>query len=506
MAALLGLTEVMPLTPLDFTAPQNYIVKVFSFPFRSGAEKDRLEAVEFLKTRLERVFTLFPFLGGLIIHAKEGELPRLVYSKGRPNVDRHGLPDNLKVFSYQVLDCSQFPWTFEQLSELGNPADLMKKDLFWLVPKSDPAPGDELPPIRLRATFIKGGLLLGFSFHHGVMDGGGTVEFLQCFAKGEAVDDVESLTKHKAEFIKLARKFADTTPVDLRSMDGYDFTAQAPPVPPKAEGKIFSFSSTTANSLHKECLAHLRAQQGPNAFISVTDVLCGLLWFHVTRVRLRAGRIRPDDTTRFATAVNVRGRLNIKPGYIGNMFLRALAATTVEDLAGPAPVAQGGGSSSSSSISSIGASPRSTVQQIARAAQLIRKAVQSMSDPCTLQRHLAIATRATDPSDGTLTWTEVDAAVRRAIARHSTGLDATVGVELGGDVEFDIPGTGSGPTRPAWVRRAYVPFEGSVALLPRPGGRKGDADWEVSLGLREEDMRVLEGEEELGAYLCRPAA
>jgi hypothetical protein len=43
-------------------------------------------------------------------------------------------------------------------------------------------------------------------------------------------------------------------------------------------------------------------------------------------------------------------------------------------------------------------------------------------------------------------------------------------------------------------------------LLPRIGGTKGDADWQMWLALREEVMRVMEGQGELGGWLSRPAA
>lgn len=73
-----GLTETMPLTPLDYTAPQNYIMKSFIFPFASTLDSDRQDAVTFLKSRLARAFSLIPALGGQMIHARDGELPRLV--------------------------------------------------------------------------------------------------------------------------------------------------------------------------------------------------------------------------------------------------------------------------------------------------------------------------------------------------------------------------------------------------------------------------------------------
>lgn len=134
--------------------------------------------------------------------------------------------------------------------------------------------------------------------------------------------------------------------------------------------------------------------------------------------------------------------------------------------------------------------------------------------PEMLRSHLALAARATDlegvvaPGEGdNVAWPEVDAAVRRRIARHHTGLDASVGVGLGADAEFEIPGVnGGGKTKPTWVRRAYVANDGSMNLMPRGRATKGDRDWEIWLALREEDMRAVEEQRELGCWLSRPAS
>lgn len=173
-------------------------------------------------------------------------------------------------------------------------------------------------------------------------------------------------------------------------------------------------------------------------------------------------------------------------GYIGNLWLRALAGSSVETLVEAA----------------TSQCAPATARQVAYAAQLIRKAIQTMDDPVILRQHLAIAARATDPRDPELTWPEVDAAVRRAISRHTTGLDASVAVSHSADIELDIPGTG-GKMKAAWVRRAYVANDGAMNILVRKGATKGDADWEIWLALREEDIEAIAKASELGAHLSR---
>ncbi|KAL2173982.1 uncharacterized protein P884DRAFT_167109, partial [Thermothelomyces heterothallicus CBS 202.75] len=112
-----SLTETIPLTALDYTAPQNYIMRCFIFPFPGAPDSEREVAVTYLRGKLARVLSYLPFLAGQIIHAREGELPRLVYPG-------NGTPSNLElfpdeVFDHQVINRSEFPWSFDELSALG---------------------------------------------------------------------------------------------------------------------------------------------------------------------------------------------------------------------------------------------------------------------------------------------------------------------------------------------------------------------------------------------------
>jgi hypothetical protein len=518
------LTKTMPLTALDYTAPQNYMMKCFGFPFD---ESERLAAVKHLLARFHLALKLQPCLGGQIIHGEERDgqltLPRLVYPPEVANNNLHTFPD--EVFNHQVLEESQFPYTFAQLGELGVPASAFEKHLLWLLPESDPAPGDACHPVTLRASFIKGGLMLAFAFHHGVMDGTGTNDFLTDFCLNSVFDygvppwqasvfigprSIIALEQRKKQLKTFARKEIPTARIDARSMRGYDFEvpATSPTIPP-AIAKIFTISASRATALHTAALAQIKSVYDPNTFISITDTICGLFWLHITRVRLRAGRIQPGDKTTLATAVNIRPDLTDViepgPGYVGNMFLRGLVSSEVSHL-----VQYGTTTPSPSELEQAMSCPPTTAE-IAVAAFLVRDAVQSIANNRDDMRRksIAIAQHATDlhpARNQGLLWPEVDAAVRRAISRHSTGVDASVGVTLGADIEFDIPGAAEGGMKPAWVRHAYVPNEGFMLVLPRQGGAKGDADWEIWLGMREEDMDSLAEEGELGGWLCRPPA
>lgn len=301
-----GLTETMPLTPLDYTAPQNYIMKSFIFPFASTLDSDRQDAVTSLKSRLARAFSLIPALGGQMIHARDGELPRLVYSQKDGDCNLDHFPD--EVCGYQVLDSRQYPWSFDDLSTHNAPPSTMTKDLLWLLPETGPAPGDACHPVTLRISFITGGLILGFALHHGMMDGGGVTDFLALFTTG-TLPNLTTLNTRKQAFTTLTHQAASqattTTP-----LSGYDFTTPStPPTLPPAIVKIFTLPDAPVRAPHAAALSHLRAAHGADAFVFASDIVCALAWLHVTRARLRAGRVTPADTTHFATAVSVRGRL-----------------------------------------------------------------------------------------------------------------------------------------------------------------------------------------------------
>ncbi|KAL2152887.1 hypothetical protein VTH82DRAFT_4042 [Thermothelomyces myriococcoides] len=581
-----SLTETMPLTALDYTAPQNYMMKCFLFPFSGTLDHEREAAVDYLRDRLARVLSDLPFLAGQIIHTGKDELPRLVYPGNGTPFNFELFPD--EVFDHQVLDRSKFPWAFDELSAAGVPARSMIKDLFWLLPKTAPRPGDSCHPVTLRASFIDGGLILGFSLHHGIMDGGATAEFFKLFAAAddllETSGGIASLKQRKNNFIAFATGAAQTSPVNPLTMPGYDFASPSSPTPSPpglspspspnsgvsggAVAKILTVSAATATALHDAVLAHLRTTtQDLTAFASTTDTLCALVWVHVTRARLRRCNgtssglgVRPEDITHFATAVDLRARGRLAPsvlaastpspphlamngggseteeseegtkgssggGYLGNLFLRTQAGTTVGELVGLKDRDGNGDDDDGHHDDSSSLQRRATTAQIAEAAWRIRRAVAQIDeDPATVEAHIAIAARAThakmvaaadaDADDGAgaetgwhMAWPDVDAAIRRAIARHHAGLDASVGVNLGADVEFAIPGVSGGmKVKAAWVRRAYVPNEGAMSLLPRRGGTKGGENWEIWLALREEDMKILEEPSELGGWLSRPPA
>lgn len=618
LTALSPPPKQMPLTALDYTAPQNYIMKSAIFPCSNDLTL-RYKALFYLRSRLKTLFQDLPFLAGKVVHpTEEGVRPRLDYQENVTFNDDN-LPQD--TFGYSFLGQDRFPWTFQELSAAGVPAYTMEKRLFWLVPQGVLSPGGSYQVMSLAVSFFDDGLILGFGFHHGVVDGGATTRILELFANDQLREALYGVRSYKDTFAEYAGKLSKVhANVDPATIPGYDFGKPPtpamdspkvpspstggpdsagdsesdnyspppassigfshggqssptrapdvattghgspenllppptisldaaspkpvigwtqPPSPVPAIAKVFAIRAETLGTLHFEVIRELQRLHGldPTIGLSRTDVICALVWIHVIRARARSGRVEATDLTRFATAVDVRRRLPADDllgpypqSYLGNMFLRALGEMSVGSVLDWAP---GNSAEDPEPMEGIETSVAPSVEpsdkkrelhkvttaQIVHAAMAIRAAVKQLCRRDVLEKHIAIATQATaddpvadedngqQPPRNMITWPEVDAAVRRAIDRHHTGLDASVGVALGADVEFTIPGVCDGnPTKPSWMRRAYVAFDGAMTILPRQGGTKGDADWEVWLALRREDMDIIQEEGELGAWVCR---
>ncbi|KAK3395289.1 hypothetical protein B0H63DRAFT_518353 [Podospora didyma] len=222
--------------------------------------------------------------------------------------------------------------------------------------------------------------------------------------------------------------------------------------------------------------------------VTQVDVFCGLLWLHVIRVRRDC--LSGTAITRCATAADIRERYEPNVGgsagelqkvgedYMGNMILRIKAK----------------------------------VKQLADACWLIRRAVLKLRDPNYVTHGVKLA-----KEKGSY---DID--------QSETGLDFSSWAELGADLEFEIPGTASSSSsygtsygtfagtsssssggnlnlKPDLARKTYSAIDGSMNIMPRRGGARGeDADWEVLFALRVKDMDKICGNDQLGKYLAQP--
>lgn len=279
-----------------------------------------------------------------------------------------------------------------------------------------------------------------------------------------------------------------TTPINPATLPAYRWTPNPPVLPPVGiTGKIpllLSIPHDFLTPLHTFCKNFIRARDGPDAFVSHVDVVSAIIWVVLTMVLMRAWpanaqgnpTLHPTARTRFCTAVDLRSRMGIAGVYPGNCFMRVLtpADVTVERL--------------------LGGNGNPTWEQVAQAAGWIRGAIAAMDGDWPGHVKLARISCGLETGGGreVARPSDVGAAVSRATARDGAGVDCSVNVTAGADLEFDIPGLSGynarGRVTPTFVRFSYDIVGGCVRILPCVGGTKGTENGEVLFPARDEEM------------------
>lgn len=165
--------ETFPLTVVDQYALVTYTRLVHGFRF---PDTDKIPAaVDYLLKGLHRVFKRWPFLAGQVVHPADSTTAQVVNSEDLNNFNINVFPH--EVFCHEVLTKKKFPYTYEQLLDLGIPPALMEQDIFSL--SLSLSPGESCHPLTLKASFIEGGLLLCIASHHIVCDGISLLQVLE---------------------------------------------------------------------------------------------------------------------------------------------------------------------------------------------------------------------------------------------------------------------------------------------------------------------------------------
>ncbi|KAK1035118.1 hypothetical protein LTS16_014821 [Friedmanniomyces endolithicus] len=453
------------LSTFDLAMSPIYVRKLFGSGFEGSSR--RTEACDALRQGLSATVTQHPFAAAGIILVK-GNAPFVIPSLN-PSTIELGPP----VFVIKDIAEAGFPCTYQELCEQGVPPNLLQKELLSSLP-NHPTRGKLCPAMGLQVNFLHGGLILCFAFHHTVFDGASMTTFLRALGAnimaGRAPADC-LVGERALERLPYSRS-AFTQP-KLNDFPEYDFSQAPLPRASSASttARVLTFTADKLAALTSEVAGLLQATADPSDFVSTADCLGGLLWVAV--MRARQGRLFPHATIKWAIAVNARRRLDPPlPGeYFGNAVGCAVAAVQVSQLV-------------------AADEPAISVVRVACAASRIRQAVVAVDD-AYIRKRMALFKFVPDPA-------EIPIAAKRALRMPSTGLDFSDWREQGADVEFAVPGAGS--TTPDWVRKTWSANEGAVNILPRRGGRKGCADWEVLLALSVEDMEKVCTELTLGGW------
>ena len=471
-------TYKVELSPFDQTIPRLYVHKLFCFPFPNPSL--HAEAIERLEHALSATIIQWPFIAGNVGpagHSSQCNAVQLCYTT--PAIGQIGH----KLLIAKTLSATEFPWTYQQLSEAGMPPSTMKKEVLSTVPEW-PKPAETYPALAVQANFIDGGLILCFAFHHAVADGGSFTTFLKAFAaatkSAPSTDCTIDLTPQKR------LEYAVATECDTLSLECFpEYDSKSVPVRPppstRITTRILTFKATTVQQLEDAIKDQLKRNPEGPTWVSNIACLSSLIWVAV--VRARRARLSPSETTKIGIAVNARSVMKpqLPEEYFGNAIVHSNATANVSELI------PDHATDTPENVSPI------TTATLTLAASRMRQAVQNV-DSTYVNERLKTFSALRDP-------TEVSRAYTRAMDPSNTGLDFSSWRDQGANVEFSIPGVGCSRVH-VW-RKAWSQNEGAYNILPRRGWSKGDADWEISLGLSVEDMERVCSEGELGGWLSR---
>ncbi|KAK5175230.1 uncharacterized protein LTR77_000367 [Saxophila tyrrhenica] len=469
--------EKLELSPFDQTIARLFVHKLFCFPFPDASLQDA--AVESLQQALSATILKWPFIAGTVSPDDDAPQKHAVKLEYDPPLIG-GIGEH--VFTVRNLSAPEFPWAYDQLAEAGMPLSAMNKDVLTSVPEW-PAPGQPYPALAIQANFIEGGLIICFAFHHAVADGGSFITFIRAFA-----DATRHAIRHDSAMVMPVEPrvcYTSHIGADVRELQSFpEYDSRSVPVHHAAykeiTTRILTFSAATMQKLEANIKAELKTMPDAPSFVSNIACLSGLIWIAV--VRARRNRLPPFATTKIGIAINARSVMTPKlpEDYFGDAVVHTNATAKVYELLDA-------DADAAHSLKPI------SVATMALAASRMRQAVSKVNSEYVSER-LKTFSALSDPTEPCRAYTA-------AIDNSHTGLDFSSWREQGADIEFGIPGIGT-KTVQFW-RKTWSPNEGAYNILPRKGGSKGTADWEVSLGLSMEDMEKVCSDEELGAWTTR---
>ncbi|KAK7517771.1 transferase family-domain-containing protein [Phyllosticta citriasiana] len=460
--------QTLELSLLDQVAPDFYIRQLFCFTFPDS--KYTSNALSQLHRALQATVAHWPILAGIVTLVKRAG------TESDSREVRYPKPSPVSLYGTHLFGMKWFSIDYEKLHIRGMPQSELNTETFSSLPKN-PRRGEKRPVFGFQVNFVDGGLILCFTFSHKVLDGVSKNAVYEEFGRSMRLNPLEFSLDLPIKPRAVVPVSGQKSPAGTHACIEYDYGEPPTLSNRPATGRIFIFDAQCIAELKDAVMEHLRATDS-SVWVSTCDCLCALLWTSVMNVRSR--RLSPSTTVKFAQSVDARGKFTppLPADYFGNAFLQPFATAQLGELV----------STSVPECLEEHRSGVSTVAVIANAALNIRNTVQAVDKAFTQQR-LDLWSSLQDPSS-TLH------AFWRALDMAEAGIFLSSWVSFGADVDFGIPGTTTG--RAQWIRKTRSASEGACNILPRKLGTKGDADWEVLVQLRIEDMERLCEETELG--------
>lgn len=160
---------------------------------------------------------------------------------------------------------------------------------------------------EIKATWISGGLIITFGYHHYCLDGSGSSAFLRMWAEtSRALQEDSQLPSWDSGHLNRDRLRGQFVPPEQRVDPGLPAPQPQCAIPPRA-APIDHF---VVLRLQKDQIISLKtAATTHNEKISSYDAVTALVWRVLTRARLSIYSPEPGEATFVGQAVNIRNRL-----------------------------------------------------------------------------------------------------------------------------------------------------------------------------------------------------
>ncbi|KAI0128709.1 hypothetical protein BJ170DRAFT_682494 [Xylariales sp. AK1849] len=483
------------LSLLDQAVLRRPVHQMYIFDFPDASQPNIDAAVAAIRQGLEIALKHYPFLTGKV-GPGDREKNTLQLRYGNTPELRSVTPE---IFAVACHEKNTF-WTYEDLCKKGMPTAQWPQADWCNMPEFLDKDGwsqaftlqaNFLPnsPAFMRNSLAAGALVLCFGWHACVADGSSMLMFLEEFAAGIRGDiNVEDVEEYESSDIE-GLFDVDTSMLDEPNKEDFpewDFDENHL-MPSRRHWKswILTVPNKQVASWKNEINDYIETESAAKDIsVSTIDCLSAIMWVYITRARYRSLDWE-TSTTLFTTVVDIRDRFPpelMKATQFGNNSITLGFNRDVYEIL--------------PEMTSHLHLPHAGIAEIATTAMRIRVGIRDSVDEDYIDTRLSILAKLPQPHKAYL-------AMERALNPTQTGVKLYSLIHYGADIDFGIPGTGGEDGRPRWCRKPWMYDEGAVHVLPRRGGTKGDADWEIMVCLPQNIMTKLLDVDEFGAYVIR---
>ncbi|GIK00978.1 hypothetical protein Aspvir_005008 [Aspergillus viridinutans] len=297
--------EIPQLTPLERIAPKGYVRYIFLFHLGNDYNIHKISQV--LQPGYETLAREIPEVACECIPdtdiQKKGVMKyRKIYGEDAARIAVEDLRDS-------------FPLSFEQLKGKGFPVSYFDAETFCPGPIW-PVPGEKVRTSLVQASFIRGGLILGWNLLHLSGDGTSWYIWTQIWAdacrraqgfEGESLNLPKEIWGDRERVRKPSGRNAGNIK-DHPEWAILPFTPTSPPpkmMSPNLRGQIFYFSKDSLEGLKEEASPANATESHDQQWISTNDALSALLWRTVMAVQNPLETLEGDPTSVFNIAIDV---------------------------------------------------------------------------------------------------------------------------------------------------------------------------------------------------------